>query len=67
MSAYIPLSVPTFNGNEDKYVKDCIDTEWVSSAGKYVDFLKKLQNTLALDMLAYVNGTSAQVFKTCWS
>jgi dTDP-4-amino-4,6-dideoxygalactose transaminase len=33
----IPLSVPSFNGNEMEYVKECIDTEWVSSAGKYVE------------------------------
>ena len=33
----IPLSVPNISGNEWKYVKECLDTEWVSSAGKYVD------------------------------
>lgn len=33
----IPLSVPSLKGNEFKYVKECIDTEWVSSAGSYVD------------------------------
>ena len=33
----IPLSVPSLKGNEWKYVKDCIETEWVSSVGKYVD------------------------------
>ena len=31
----IPLSVPSLNGKELQYVKECIDTEWVSSAGKY--------------------------------
>ena len=36
----IPLSAPSFNGNEWKYVKECIDTEWVSSAGKYVDIFE---------------------------
>ena len=30
----IPLSVPTSNGNELQYVKECIDTEWATSAGK---------------------------------
>ncbi len=61
MSAYIPLSVPTFNGNEDKYVKECIDTEWVSSAGKYVDlFEKKIADyTRSKYAIACVNGTSA--------
>ena len=32
----IPLSVPFLNGNEWKYVKDCLDTGWISSAGSYV-------------------------------
>jgi aminotransferase in exopolysaccharide biosynthesis len=33
----IPLSVPLLNGNEWKYVKDCLDTAWISSAGSYVN------------------------------
>ncbi len=33
----IPLTVPHFNGNEWKYVKDCLDTGWISSAGAYVE------------------------------
>ena len=37
MSDFIPLSVPSFRGNEWKYIKECLDTEWVSSAGKYVN------------------------------
>jgi len=32
----IPLSVPNLAGNEWKYVKDCLDTGWISSAGTYV-------------------------------
>ena len=32
----IPVAKPNFNGNERQYVLDCIDTTWVSSAGKYV-------------------------------
>ena len=37
MSDNIPLSVPVVNGNEWQYVKECLDTEWISSAGKYVE------------------------------
>ena len=37
----IPLSVPILNGNELQYVKECIDTEWVSSAGKYVTLFEE--------------------------
>ena len=40
----IPLSVPEISGNEWSYVKDCIDTNWVSSAGSYVD---KFENMVA--------------------
>ena len=32
----LPLHEPRFAGNEWTYVKDCLDTGWVSSAGAYV-------------------------------
>jgi perosamine synthetase len=32
----IPLSEPALDGREWEYVKDCIDSGWVSSAGSYV-------------------------------
>ncbi len=32
----IPLSIPNLAGNEWQYVKDCLDTGWISSAGAYV-------------------------------
>lgn len=32
----IPLSVPSIHGNEWKYIKECLDTNWVSSAGGFV-------------------------------
>lgn len=58
---FIPLSVPCFQGNEWKYVKDCLDTGWVSSAGKYVNkFEKKVCDfTGSKYSTACVNGTSA--------
>ncbi len=37
----IPLSVPLLNGNEWSYVKDCLDTGWISSAGEYVNRFEK--------------------------
>ena len=57
----IPLSVPSIEGNEWKYIKECLDTEWVSSAGKYVDlFEEKIQEyTGSRFAIACVNGTSA--------
>lgn len=32
----IPVSAPTLNGNELRYVTDCFETNWISSAGPYV-------------------------------
>ena len=57
----IPLSVPKISGNEWEYVKECIDTEWVSSAGKYVDLFenKIAKYTGSKFAIACVNGTSA--------
>jgi len=33
----IPLCVPHIAGNEWEYVKECLDTNWVSSVGPFVD------------------------------
>ncbi len=57
----IPLSVPSLKGNEWEYVKECLDTEWVSSAGKYVDLFEQkiAEYTDAKYAVACVNGTSA--------
>ena len=38
----IPLSIPHLAGNEWKYVKDCLDTGWISSAGSYVSQFEQL-------------------------
>lgn len=38
----IPLSIPHLAGNELKYVTDCIETGWVSSAGSYVTQFEKM-------------------------
>ena len=55
----IPLSIPNISGNEWKYVKDCLDTGWISSAGKYVNkFEKVIQNyTGSKYAIACMNGT----------
>ena len=57
----IPLSIPNINGNEWKYVKDCLDTGWISSAGAYVTkFEEAIQNyTGAKYAIACMNGTAA--------
>lgn len=41
MSEFIPLSVPHIRGHEWDYVKECLDGEWVSSAGPFVDRFEK--------------------------
>ena len=57
----IPLSVPSLKGNELQYVKECIDIEWVSSSGKYVDLFEQkiAKYTESKYAIACVNGTSA--------
>ena len=37
----IPVCEPLLNGNEEKYVVDCLRSGWVSSAGEYVDRFEK--------------------------
>ena len=32
----IPVCTPLLNGNEKKYVNDCLKTKWISSGAKYV-------------------------------
>jgi perosamine synthetase len=60
-SGFIPLSVPELRGNEWNYVKDCIDTGWVSSVGAYVE---RFEHGVAAragtrHAVATVNGTCA--------
>lgn len=57
----IPLCVPEICGNEWKYVKECIDTTWVSSVGRYVDLFEQQfeEYTGARKAIAVINGTSA--------
>ncbi|WP_055668130.1 LegC family aminotransferase [Desnuesiella massiliensis] len=57
----IPLCIPKMKGNEWKYIKHCLDTNWVSSAGSYVnkfeeDFANFTQCTSAV---VTMNGTAA--------
>ena len=58
---FIPLHEPRFLGNEKKYLGECIDSTFVSSAGKFVDqFEDKIAKyTGAKYAVATTNGTSA--------
>jgi len=57
----ISLSEPEISGNEWKYIKDCLDTGWVSSVGSYVDrFEEVVADYVGCEYgVAVVNGTSA--------
>jgi perosamine synthetase len=58
---FIPLIVPELSGNEWEYVKECLDTNWVSSVGTYVDRFEKLiaERVGTKYAVATVNGTAA--------
>jgi perosamine synthetase len=58
---YIPLHEPEFSGREWEYVKDCLDSGWVSSVGAYVDRFEQMlcDYTGSPYAVAAVNGTAA--------
>jgi len=57
----VPLHEPQFAGNEWRYLKECLDSTFVSSVGPFVDrFEKELAvYTGARHAVAVVNGTAA--------
>lgn len=57
----VPLHVPTFRGNEKKYLNECIDTTFVSSVGKFVDRFEEMMvdYTGTQKAVVCVNGTNA--------
>ena len=61
VSGSIPLCVPEIRGNEWKYIKECLDTNFVSSVGPFVErFERELAARVgAKYAVATVNGTSA--------
>lgn len=58
---FIPLSVPNFEGNEQKYVDDAISQTWVSTGGAYINKMEEqLEQFLHVDNVACCqSGTSA--------
>ena len=58
---FIALSLPNMAGNEWKYVKDCLDTGWISSVGSYVTKFEQMVADFAGAKygIAAVNGTAA--------
>ena len=57
----VPLCVPEIRGNEWKYIKECLDTNWVSSVGSYVDRFEEMLADFsgAKHGVATVSGTAA--------
>jgi perosamine synthetase len=57
----IPNAVPFLGGNEWKYVKECLDTNWVSSAGAFVErFEREMAAYVGVPhAIATVNGSAA--------
>lgn len=58
---FIPLCVPHISGNEWEYVKECLDTGWVSSVGSYVTRFEKMTADYVgtKHAVAAVSGTAA--------
>ena len=58
---FIPVNEPLLNGNEKKYLCECIDTGWISSEGPFVKEFEDKMSSLAGRQygIAVSNGTAA--------
>ena len=58
---FIPVNEPLLNGNEKKYLCECIDTGWISSEGPFVkEFEQKISASVGRNYgIAVSNGTAA--------
>jgi perosamine synthetase len=59
--SFIPVAAPMLAGNEKKYVMDCLDSNWISSRGTYIE---RFENAFAdfcgaRHALSCTNGTTA--------
>ena len=59
------LSGPNIAGNEWKYVKDCLDTGWVSSVGAYVDQFEKMSAAFAGTKYAVATSSGTTALHIC--
>ncbi len=59
------LSGPNMNGNEWKYVKECLDTGWVSSVGAYVDQFEKMSAEFAGTKYAVATSSGTTALHIC--
>lgn len=60
-NSFIPVNEPLLNGNEKKYLLECIETGWISSEGPFVkDFEDKFAKSVnRKHAIAVCNGTAA--------
>ena len=61
MDSFIPVNTPLLDGNEKKYLLECIDTGWISSEGP---FLKQFEDKMSAHVqrkygVAVCNGSAA--------
>lgn len=61
MNKFIPVNEPLLDGNEKKYLNECIDTGWISSEGPFIykfeeKFAEKVGRKYAISV---TNGTAA--------
>ena len=59
------LSGPNISGNEWKYVKDCLDTGWVSSVGAYVEKFEKMTAEFAGAKYAVATSSGTTALHIC--
>ena len=61
MNAFIPVNQPLLDGNEKKYLNECIETGWISSEGPFVgEFENKFSNYVDRKFgVAVANGSAA--------
>jgi perosamine synthetase len=61
MNSLIPVNEPLLNGNEKKYLNECIDTGWISSEGPFIrEFEEKFADRVGRKYaIAVSNGSVA--------
>ena len=58
---FIPVNKPLLSGNEEKYLRECIHTAWISSEGPFIkQFEQKFANYIGRkEGIAVANGSGA--------
>lgn len=57
----IPVNTPLLSGNEEKYLRECIETGWISSEGPFVEkFERGFADYIGMEQgIAVANGSAA--------